>query len=240
MSLATLRARKFLRATMSPLGRRAFRLGVVASEEHRCVLANQRAIAHVLDVGANRGQFSLLVRDLFPMARIEAWEPLNEAYATYSSIFGDDGDVIVHNVALSDRAGEEDLHVTRASDSSSFLVPISDAPSLQVDEVRRVGTRRLDDYSPERLADHRVLLKLDVQGGELAVLRGAPETLQHVDVVLIELGVGSRYRDHPRPVALMAVLEEAGLAPVSFHDLHRFPDGAQVDMLWVRSRRGTA
>jgi len=169
---------------------------VLISAEHQCVLTDD--LRTEVDIGANRGQFSLAVRQWAPGARVIAFEPLSEAAATFRKIFGGDSKVTLHQVAIGPSVGEVEIHVSKADDSSSLL-PIA---SLQTELFRgteEIGTEtvrvgRLSDFvSPEEILSP-ALLKLDVQGYELKALQGSSGLLPEFDRILVECSFAELYR----------------------------------------------
>src|SRR5207302_4271075 len=132
------------------------------------------------DVGANRGQFSLVCRRLKPGAQIVAFEPLPAPAAAYRALFADDRRTRLHECALAPVRGEMTMHISGRDDSSSLL-PISDLQSRNFPGTEKVGTRRvptgpLSDFLAAGDLGRQNLLKIDVQGFELEVLKSA-ETL---------------------------------------------------------------
>ena len=118
--LLLLRLNKLAQAIRSPRLLKALLSNrVLASAEHRRLLEND--LTTVVDIGANRGQFSLAVRHWAPDARVIAFEPLSEASATFRKIFEGDSKVTLHQVAIGPSAGEVEIHVSKADDSSSLL-----------------------------------------------------------------------------------------------------------------------
>ena len=75
------------------------RHGTAAAVEHLDVIAWSKARV-LLDVGANKGQFSLAFRACKPEAQIIAFEPLDLAANTYGKVFAGDQRVTLHRVAL--------------------------------------------------------------------------------------------------------------------------------------------
>lgn len=163
--------------------------GVAPAIEHREVLASLDCDL-LLDVGANRGQFSLISRVMHPRLPIHAFEPQPVEAAVYRRLFSHDPLVALHEVALGDREGEADLHISRRADSSSLL-PIGEMQAKLFPSTEEVGTHRvqvmtLDGVSTKWSGAKRILLKLDVQGFELGVLRGARLALRQCAFVYAE------------------------------------------------------
>ena len=156
------------------------RYRIAASIEHQRALAGLDCQT-VVDIGANRGQFSLMARYLFPRATIVAFEPLPGPADTFRRVFAQDMNVTLHEVAISSESGQHVMHVSAREDSSSLL-PIGSAqsrifPGTQESGVTVVTTKRLRDAIPSPDWSKPALLKLDVQGFELEALRGCEELL---------------------------------------------------------------
>jgi FkbM family methyltransferase len=123
-----------------------------------------------VDVGASSGVYSARLSQLCP--RVHAFEPIPwMAVALRQKVHSN---VVVHNVALSDRRGEA---VLRIPIEDNCLTTIDDSNKLPrglfVQEVATEITR-MDDVVSEPVG----FIKIDVEGHELAVLRGALETIR--------------------------------------------------------------
>lgn len=154
--------------------------GVTAGVEHGRLLRSL-ACRHVVDIGANRGQFALIARRCFPAARIDSFEPLSEPADCFVRVFADDHHVHLHRLAVGERAGEATIHVSRRDDSSSLL-PIAKAqttifPGTDEREQRTIRVAPLDAVLEEADIARPAMLKLDVQGYELAALQGCASLL---------------------------------------------------------------
>lgn len=154
--------------------------GTAASIEHDAVLRDM-PYDFVADVGANRGQFSLAALRWRPQARIVAFEPLDRPGAIYQAIFRDNPGVTLHQVALAPERGEMTINISRRDDSSSLL-PISSLQTENFPGTQRVGEKKvpvapLTDFIGIADLVGAALLKLDVQGFELPVLRSAEPLL---------------------------------------------------------------
>ena len=106
-----LRSKELLRALV--------RHRVLAGAEHRHLLGPD--LATVVDIGANRGQFSLAVRRWARGAKVFAFEPLAGAAGRFREVFRGDSRVMLHRAAIGPEAGEATIHVSAADDSSSLL-----------------------------------------------------------------------------------------------------------------------
>jgi FkbM family methyltransferase len=131
-----------------------------------------------VDVGASRGVFTTRLSELVgPTGRVLAFDPNPECIARLEQIAGTAGNVVVHASALSDAAGVAVLHVPVRSgvriDALGHLgEPAGDdeitfsVPTVTLDEVLGADNRRVR------------FVKCDVEGHELAVLRGASTVLE--------------------------------------------------------------
>ena len=99
---------------------RALRQGVAPSLEHVQVLPLMQSET-VVDIGANRGQFALAIRHVFPDARILSFEPLADPAAKFIRVFHGDARVRLHEIAIGPEAGETTIHVSEHNDSSSVF-----------------------------------------------------------------------------------------------------------------------
>ena len=210
--LLTIRLRKLLAIAVQPLYRSAFlRHGVAPAIDHERVLA-QLDFDFVADVGANRGQFALVCRRRRPGARIVAFEPLLGPAAVWRAVF--DGDVLarLHECALAPTRGEMAMHVS-AHDDSSSLLPISSIqtdnfPGTQAVARRTVPTGPLSDFVTPADLGARNLLKIDVQGFELEVLKSAEDILPQFRWVYAECSFVALYEGQALASEVIAWLAE--------------------------------
>ncbi len=234
------RARQFaklLRLLPSPVYRAGLRHGVGAAIEHRDVVA-RLALATVVDVGANVGQFSLLVRALHPGAKIIAFEPLPDAAARYRRVFAGDSRMTLHEAAISPDAGTATMHVSASADSSSLL-PITDRQSELFPGTQEVGTTEvtagpLDSFVGTDELSAPAMLKIDVQGFELEVLRGSQSLLSRFAWVYVEASFEALYENQALVEDVAAFLSDQGFVEEGRYNISRTADGTpiQADFLF--------
>lgn len=241
MGLAS-RAAKLLRLLSRPGYRRGLAVGVAAAVEHEAAI-RALPVGMLIDVGANVGQFSLLVRTLHPAARIVAFEPLAEPAARYGRLFADAPGVDLHRHALGSAEGNATIHLSRRLDSSSLLPisPVQEQTFAGTGEVgvRTVPVRRLDAVLSPASLTGPVLLKLDVQGFELEVIRGFSVGLAAVEHVYAEVSFLPLYEGQPLAPAIIADLHARGFDLAGVYNLStdREERSVQADMLFANRRR---
>lgn len=234
------RAVKLLRLLRHPAFRRGLRFGVAASLEN-FVAMRDLTLGSVIDAGANVGQFSLLMRGLHPTIEIHAFEPFPEAVVVFKRLFAADPAVKLYPVALGAAEGRASLHISRRSDNSSLL-PISDNQAAFAPGTEEIGTvavtvQRLDALLADAALLRPCLLKIDTQGGELEVLKGAEHLLPRIDYVYVELSFAEFYAGQPTADQILTHLHAQAYRLVGIGGIARDRQGAiqQADLLFQRS-----
>lgn len=163
--------------------------------------------SNAIDVGCHRGSMLQEIIRCAPNGAHHAFEPLPEMAATLRQRFPT---VTIHEAALSDSAGTATFR--RVVDRPAYSgLRERDYPDANVRiETITVETAKLDDALPEGF---RVdFVKVDVEGGELGVFRGATRLLSRCKpVVVFEHGLGAAEHYGTRPEAVYDLLEECGL-----------------------------
>lgn len=139
----------------------------------------------IIDAGANTGDLALAFRVMGRKVRITAFEPSPGEFAALGYNLQNCSAVIehsAHQMALwEDDAGELAFHLKAAKGDSSVL-PIEDAT-----DVVRVPGRRLDSVLADTDVTYR-LLKLEAEGAEPEILRGAEGVLPRIDYIAADVG----------------------------------------------------
>lgn len=205
----------------------------------------------VVDVGANRGQFGLAVRDAGYAGRLLSFEPQARIAAELADRVRGDASWQVRATALGDTDRSATLHHRAADDFASFAAPSVEGMHHFRDQMAEVGTeavavRRLDSLVAEEpwLADAKsIFLKVDTQGHDLEVLAGCGHLLRRVELLQLEAPIVPLYEGVE---ALPKLLEHvsalgfvmAGFFPIAIDRAH----GAvlEADVRFIRRREGSA
>lgn len=227
------------------LGRRPYRsallrYGVAASVEHERALSGL-GCRTVVDIGAHTGQFTLLARSCFPEARIIAFEPLPGPARRFARVHEKNSGVTLYNVAVGPERGQAGMHVSRRDDSSSLL-PIGQEQERVFPGTGQVATLSvsvapLADLLSADEIEAPALLKLDVQGYELEVLKGCENLLQSFRFVYVECSFVELYCGQALASDVIDWLLVRGYTVSGIHNLICDREGRQVqaDFLFERT-----
>ena len=185
--------------------------------------------ATILDIGAFEGNWSKMAMEIWPDAGFILIEPNPEKALS-----------LVRDPKLSNAKVVESL--LGASDGSEVTFYVMESGSSVFEEHSdvqrqpvRLKQRTLDavmhDLAP---AD---LIKIDVQGYELEVLKGGAQTLAKAQIALIELSLIEINAGAPLLDEALGFMRSAGFVAYDIFEIHRRPlDGAmnQIDVLFVR------
>jgi len=183
----------------------------------------------VIDVGVNRGTKELYAA--FPDAYYLLVEPNHENLDDIAKVLTRVRGEHAH-VAAGAESGELVLNVevTRTG-LSSFLRRTELTATGNPVEQRRVPVRRIDDLVAERRLEEPFGLKIDTEGFELQVIRGATETLKSCQFVITETSTAERFEDGYQSVDLISAMREQGF---TIFDIMK-TTGRYADLLFMRS-----
>jgi FkbM family methyltransferase len=141
----------------------------------------------ILDVGANVGFLTWQLTKTFKNAIIYSLEPDPVAFQVLETRQSKNPRVRIFPIAASDREGEL-AFVQRQTSCTSSLLGSTRAGEADGDKSVKVKATTLDQFCVEQSLRHIDLLKIDTEGADLQVLRGAAGMFQRgsIDVVMAE------------------------------------------------------
>jgi FkbM family methyltransferase len=160
--------------------------GLTRAEEHFLWRNRARLQGGVLlDVGANHGSYARLLHALAPSAQVIAFEPHPATFAVLRDMTPG---VTLINKAVGDKAGQLTLYDFRSSDGSTQASLSEAAVTLYSDDVvaHAVDCTTIDDFMTEARIDRIDFLKIDTEGHDLAVLKGASRALHERRIGMIQ------------------------------------------------------
>lgn len=200
-------------------------------------------IQTVIDVGSFTGSFAYAIRHILPQVQIYSFEPLQDNYLQLVKNLSPLGHFQAFNTALGEQEGELQFNRSDFSPSSS---------ALEMGELHRqafphsahstrisVPVARLDDFLEKMILTPPVFLKIDVQGFEDSVLRGAGQVLKQVDTLEIEVSYQPLYSGQVLFRDIYQMLLEAGFHFAGNLDSMLSPlDGSimQSDAIFIKDK----
>lgn len=174
----------------------------------------------IIDAGAANGVISKKFSDAFPHSKVYSFEPIKATYEELVKTTEGNKNIIRINKAIGSMPGTSVINVLNRITSSSILdvnKRIADpvfSGSLKQANTEAITISTLDSEIP---FDNNVsILKMDVQGYELEILKGGTETLKRTDILLLEMQNHHYYTNAPMYFDLDKFLREQNF---SFWDI---------------------
>lgn len=144
----------------------------------------------VFDVGANHGQWSMLVKNTFPNSSIYCFEIIPKTFTKLAENCEKKEGFTLNQFGLSNINGEVEVTFFPSEDTGSSIQALPwDCPSITVTSHVVSG----DQYSQENNINEIDFLKIDTEGHELAVLKGFNNLLKDGRITLIQFEYGMTY-----------------------------------------------
>jgi FkbM family methyltransferase len=200
----------------------------------------------VIDVGAHEGAYgAFLRREVGYRGLIVSFEPTSTSFARLHARASDDPLWMVNQLALGSTRGDMVMRVTQDSKFSSFLAAseshaddfVQSNTTVKEETVQITTVDMFMEGFRKKHGVSRLYLKIDTQGFDLEVLKGAAETLSGIVALQSEMSVLPIYEGMPTHEEAKTEIarrgyELSGMFPVSVDRRHRL---VEYDCIFVRS-----
>lgn len=156
---------------------------------------NRKDFEVVFDVGANIGEWTELTSKTVPESRIYSFEPSKQTFETLSrKTFGDK--VSLHNIGLGEKNETKDFFIDEEDSTlnSVFSREISNENSKKT-QIEKADFETLDSFCQKNGINNISFLKVDTEGNELSVLKGAAQYIKEGRISAIQFEYGGTYID---------------------------------------------
>lgn len=157
-------------------------------------------INKVIDIGANVGQYGEMLRSMGYNGFIKSFEPVLDSYKILNLTTKEDFAWDSYNMAIGDVDSRSSINISGQSPSSSFLsmktVMTNNYDDLKYIRQEEIDIRRLDTIFNGEIGfktDENIFVKIDTQGYEEKVLKGATKSLEHIKGIQIEMSLIELY-----------------------------------------------
>ncbi len=192
------------------------------NEEPITKLLRHHEINLVLDIGANTGQYASSLISSGYNGQIVSFEPQTAAHDELTRKAGSYPNwKVAERCAIGEKDGETEIHISKNSVSSSVL-PILKAhteaePSAGFTRSEKVKMHKLDTLAGRYITpESRVFAKIDVQGYQEQVLKGAAKTLLKISGMQLECSLTKLYEGE---AGFVETIEKAGKLGFELHDI---------------------
>lgn len=202
-------------------------------------------INHVIDIGAASGQFARSIRDNGYKYKITSIEPLQVSWSKLNAQARRDKLWRVYpRAAMGSSAKLMLINRSENNDSSSFLLvtkkSIQAAPKSAQVQQEAVQVYSLDEVFNDIVnpAD-TILLKLDVQGYEDQVIKGARDSINLIKAALLEVSIVPMYENQATYQAIISMMGDLGFHPFAFFKGYcneKTGESLQLDILFLNQR----
>lgn len=167
----------------------------------------------VLDIGAASGETCKKFAESFPYAKVYAFEPIKSTFQKLVDNTKAITSISAFNLGLGSKQATVSINITGRVTSSSILATNENEFFTEPEPFRIVSTEEIFiDTLDQRMNGEAAvqLIKMDVQGYELEVLKGGVETLKRTSFVLLELQNHQIYQGAPQYFEIDTFLRENG------------------------------
>lgn len=155
----------------------------------------------IFDVGANKGEWTKTILSFCPQATIHVFEPITFVFDILTKSLPTQANIILNNLAISNRIGtvnftvyDNNLYMTQLSSIYRRNKDIEQSFNLSCHTLM-VPTITIDNYCQLNHITHIDYLKIDTEGAELDVLKGAHTYLQQRKIKVIQFEYGQTFLD---------------------------------------------
>ncbi len=154
------------------------------------LLGSGKGIQVAVDIGANVGNYTARLVERYPQAEIYTIEPSKTNIQKLKERFDSNSNVTIVPYAVSNERGKSVLYSNEAGSGLGSLVKRRlDHFGIDFDVEESVETIRFEDYWRENLRSREIdILKLDIEGHELAALEGCGDSLEKTKAIQFEFG----------------------------------------------------
>ena len=163
--------------------------------EYISTLNNKNQAYTFFDIGANKGEYTALLLKLMQNKPsdyvVHMFEPVEASYQNILKNIQNQNHILLNKIGVSDAAGELDIYYNKTgSPLASLYKRDIEEYNISLNQNEKINLIRLDSYIDKKNVSHIHLLKIDVEGHEIAAFNGLGDYLNNsfIDIIQFEYG----------------------------------------------------
>jgi FkbM family methyltransferase len=225
--LENMKTKKLLKSILNKLGVEVKRYNQSCEGHQRLKVLKSLGFnpTHILDGGAHCGAWTAKTSEVFPNASFVLIEPNPEMSKSLKDVTVKSTKTIIPKALDNQDDLERDLYLwdDRENTGASLLPQVSKTQNRS----HRVKTITIDTLC-QKLNIFPELIKLDLQGNELAALQGSKKSLERAEVLIVEFGCLNNYENRTTPNDILTFLYPYGFKLFDVIDLNYRPSDSRL------------
>jgi FkbM family methyltransferase len=155
----------------------------------------------IIDVGGADGTTPIIFSRAFPDNIIYVFEPINENYSVIKKLIKKYPNIKLIAKAAGNSEGKSTINkASRITSSSIFELNADQGSSVFAEQLKNEGKENIEITMIDNVIsqENTAVFKIDVQGFELEVLKGAVRTLKNTNVIVLEMNNHDGYKGAPK------------------------------------------
>lgn len=146
----------------------------------------------LFDVGANIGQSTKNFQTYFPQANIYSIEPGIDSFRKLELLASNNANIHCYNIALSNKNEKIKFYVDKNNPTSTMNSSVKEEKLEEINQykIMNIKAQTLDFFCKQHNINHINFLKIDTEGNDFSVLKGAEKMMRDFSIDLIQIEVG--------------------------------------------------
>jgi FkbM family methyltransferase len=186
----------------------------------------------ILDIGAYHGNWTNSMKQIYNDSKYYLFEAID--YLELNR-FKNDNNVTVYNTLLNDKIEEVNWYQMKNTGDSIFREKTYHFENCEIIKRETIDLNTYILQTDILKESKNILIKIDCQGAEIPILKGATSILEKTDFIILEIPLFGQYNEGvPSFLEHIAFMESIGFITYDIIDNHYFNNfNLQVDVLFI-------
>ena len=186
----------------------------------------------ILDIGAHHGNWTNSMKQIYNDSKYYLFEGID-----YSELnqFKNDNNVKIYNILLNDKIEEVNWYQMKNTGDSIFKEKTHNFNNCEIIKRRTIDLNTYSSITNILQNSKSILIKVDCQGAEIPILKGATSILDKTDFIILEIPLFGQYNEGvPNFLEHIAFMNTIGFVIYDIVDNHYINNfNMQVDVLFI-------